>query len=1094
MQEEAKLASEAPFEGFNLSPQQKHVWQIWNSDCCTYSTIYQMTFHGSLDTQALERATQRVLQKYEIFRTSFQRLSVMDLPLQVIQDEALLSWDEFAANTLPEDRQEAALAAYIDQIAATSFNPAQGPCIHFYLLSLDKDEHTLLIHAAALCADSRTFSLLGQQIHQQYHASLQGPEAEILQYADLSEWLNELLLSDDMLTARKYWEANLKPALLLKKLPGEQGRQSSTPMLGQHFHGITYRGATLQNIDALISRYQTSHEVFFLACWKALVWYSTGESDFIIGTAADGRRHEMLRDALGPLTRYLPLASQINAEDTFHAVIQQTSAQLESAHQWQDYYPWKQDLDPTLFLRLAFDYNYLPDVRLSPELSVSNEIVSSWIDRFGIKLSCTRSESALTLRWSYASNLFSPQSIAYLNERLLVFIAMILSEPDMRLKDMMLLGSNEQEQLLEKWNATRFDYQKSGILHQLFEAQVEQYPAHPALLFGGEKVSYATLNERANQLAHWLQKRGIGPESLVAICMERSIEMIVGILGILKAGGAYIPIGSENPRTRIDAMLADVQFPLLITHQPLAHLFEHYQGVCLFLDTEVESEGIQQESIANPAVVVSPANVAYVIYTSGSTGDPKGVMIPHSAVCNRLYWGQQHNPLVSQDRVLQVTAFGFDVAVWEIFAPLAVGACLVIAAPDKQQDTHYLCGLIRQERISVIHFVPTLLRAFLADPASQQCTSIRYIACGGEVLLLEDQRRFYQTLRAELHNPYGPTEATIDATYWICTLDQQEEVIPIGNCIANLRAFVLDELMRPVPIGRPGELYLGGAGLARGYHQQTALTSEKFVPDPFSPTPGERLYRTGDLVAYRPDGVLLFLGRLDQQVKLHGFRIELGEIESVLARHELVEQCIVIVAHEEGRESALNQRLIAYIVPRKTLPPDDFPSVSEWQKALYQHLPSYMIPAFFISLETLPLTPNGKVDRKALPSLQSIISAREEHYIAPRNAIEEVLADLWSEILEVPRVSIQDTFTELGGHSLIAMQLVSRIRDIFQIELPLRMLFEQPSVTEQANALIELESKAGQAEKIAQIFLRVQRMSQGDITHVLEKKNEKEEK
>ena len=599
-------------------------------------------------------------------------------------------------------------------------------------------------------------------------------------------------------------------------------------------------------------------------------------------------------------------------------------------------------------------------------------------------------------------------------------------------------------QLNLKLNDTTVDYpDRNRSLHSLIEAQVSRTPEQLALVFENENVSYRELNERSNRLAHYLRKQGVGPNVFVGICVERSIEMVVALLAILKAGGAYVPLDPEYPAERLAMMIEDSQTPGVLTQQKLlAHLSSRDTPTfCL----DADWENLASESILNLDVAVSPSDAAYAIYTSGSTGKPKGVVNVHQGIVNRLLWMQDAYRLTSDDRVLQKTPYSFDVSVWEFFWPLMTGARLVIARPGGHRDPRYLADIINREKITTVHFVPSMLRSFLEAVEIPKRSTLRQIFCSGEALSADLQHKFFSRVDAELYNLYGPTEAAVDVTHWTCRRDDNRSFVPIGRPIANIEIYILDEQLQPTPSGTEGELHIGGIGLARGYLNRPELTAEKFIHNPFSNDPNSRLYKTGDLARFLPSGDVEYLGRLDYQVKIRGFRIELGEIEVVISRYPGIRQTVVVAREDTPGD----KRLVAYVVPVQI---GQFETAG-LQEFLKKQLPEYMVPTLVL-LQAMPLSANGKVDRKALlpPSVENQLEAHE--FIAARNEIEKGLVGIWSDLLAIPKIGIKDNFFELGGHSLLAIRLVSRIEQSFGKELSLASLLEAQTIEQQADLVL----------------------------------------
>lgn len=571
-----------------------------------------------------------------------------------------------------------------------------------------------------------------------------------------------------------------------------------------------------------------------------------------------------------------------------------------------------------------------------------------------------------------------------------------------------------------------------SCIHHLFQEQAARTPAAPALKFGETTISYTELDRRSNQLARRLQTLGVGPDTLVGLSVFRSIEMVVGLLGILKAGGAYVPIDPEYPQERVAFILKDSNPRVLLTQQSVKAGLPAHTATTICLDTEWGT--ITALEATKPADNITASNLSYMIYTSGSTGRPKGALNHHRGVSNRLLWMQDRYGLTPADTVLQKTPFSFDVSVWEFFWPLLIGARLVIAKPGGHQDPVYLAQLIQHERVTVLHFVPSMLRTFLAEPTSSGCTTLRHVICSGEALTYDLQEKFFARLPCELHNLYGPTEAAVDVTHWTCVRGSKSPIVPIGRPVANTRMYVLNEQLREVPSGAEGELHIGGVQVGRGYHNRPELTAEKFIPDPFSADPADRLYKTGDLARWMPDGNIEYLGRLDFQVKLRGFRIELGEIESALGLHPAVRQAVVIALEEPDRE----KRLIAYLTVR----PGQRATVTELRDHLLARLPDYMVPALFVWLEEIPLSPNGKVDRRALPAPSTARPELAHPYAAASTDLERRLTVLWQEILKIDPIGIDDRFFELGGDSLGLAQAHGRLQTLLGREFPITTLFE----------------------------------------------------
>ncbi len=893
--------------------------------------------------------------------------------------------------------------------------------------------------------------------------------AHVPQYTDFVRWQAEMLAGSEGERHWAYWQHELAGELPMLNLPIDRPRPPVQ----------TYRGAShpfelgeelSKQLKALAKTEKTTLYTILLAAFQVLLYRYTDQDDILIGTTTLGRSRAELEKIMGYLANPVVLRANLSDNPTFKELLGRVRHTVIGALEHQDY-PF-----PLLVERLQpkRDASYSP---LFQTLFVLDRPREPWEPaRFGQGESAARLAQErlrlepfvygqqgapfdLTLRivdlngllsadLCYNVDLFDPTTMARMEQHFLTLLKGIVADPGQQLSDLPLLTAAEQHQLLVEWNNTKSDYPEHACIHQLIELQVQRTPEAPAIVFENENLTYRELNRRANALAHTLQASGVGPEVLVGVCMERSIELVVALLAILKAGGAYVPLDPTYPQERLAYMIQDAQMPVLLTQRRWRDLLpaDGIHVICLDGDWKAS------ENEENPASDVQPGNMAYMIYTSGSTGRPKGVINIHRGLCNRLHWMQQTYQLTTADRVLQKTPFSFDVSVWEFFWPLLTGACLVVARPGGHQDPAYLASLIAEQRITTLHFVPSMLQMFLMEPElEERCKSLKRVICSGEALSFELQERFFSRLDAELHNLYGPTEASIDVTYWQCQRESHDWTVPLGRPIANTQIYILDRSSHPVPIGVPGELYIGGVGVARGYYNRPELTAEKFVRNPFCNETTERLFRTADLARYRPDGAIEFLGRVDHQVKIRGFRIELGEIEAVLGQHQAIKE-VVVLAREDVPG---NKRLVAYLVDvldKSALYEGRGPTVEDLRGFLKDKLPHYMIPAAFVFLDALPLLTNGKVDRKALPAPDPLRPKLEEAFVAPRNPLEEVLASIWAQVLGIDKVGIHDNFFDLGGASIQSLQIIAKAGEA-GLQLTPEMLFEHQTVAELAAAL-----------------------------------------
>ncbi|HET9281982.1 MAG TPA: amino acid adenylation domain-containing protein [Candidatus Angelobacter sp.] len=702
---------------------------------------------------------------------------------------------------------------------------------------------------------------------------------------------------------------------------------------------------------------------------------------------------------------------------------------------------------PLFQVMFALQNAPLPELRIG-QATLAPFDFESGTSKFDWTLSLEEISAGLFGLLEYRTDLFDATTIRRMLTHYRSILAAIAADAKMPLDLIPFLGEAERRQLTLEWNNTAHLWPSERWVHEMFEDQAVLTPGALAVEFGAHRLSYAELNKRTNQLAHYLRKYGVGQEVRVAVCMERSLELVISLMAVLKAGGAYVPVDPEYPAERIKLMLEDAEAPVILSQANCVKALASATGKVVAVDSDWSN--ISRESSANPRIAVEAENLVYVIYTSGSTGHPKGAMNAHKGLRNRLLWMQHMYRLEESDRVLQKTPFSFDVSVWEFFWPLMVGAGLVVARPGGHQDPEYLGETIRACKVTTLHFVPSMLKVFLDSNAMENCSGVRRIICSGEALGQDVAKKCIERIPAQLHNLYGPTEASIDVTYWHC---QKADIgVPIGRPISNIQTYVLDEQMGLAPIGVAGELYLGGVGLARGYWRRSDLTAEKFVPDPFAIESSGRLYRTGDWARWKSDGSIEYIGRRDEQVKLRGNRIELGEIETALRHHSNIKDAAVVVSQDAAGE----KRLVAYLVPQKA----QIPSQTQLRKYLADKMPDYMVPAVYVQLAEFPLSPNGKLDRRRLPatSMEQVLS--ENVYVAPTSPIEELLLGVWEDVLGFKKIGIQANFFALGGHSLLATRVTARIKDIFKVDVPLRRLFESPTVA----ALSQIIESAIQAK------------------------------
>ena len=1013
---------------------------------------------GNLNLQVLQQTLSEILRRHEILRTSFQ--TVDGTPVQVIQPKATIEITVVDLQELPDTELETILHQKIQQEAITPFDLEEAPLIRCLLLQLDATSNVLLLTMHHIISDGWSIGVFINELSILYQAFSQGESiscvdatgftrlAELpIQYADFAVWQRNWLSGEVLQNQLNYWKQQLHGAPELLQLPTDHPRPNLQTYRGTN-QNFTLNTDLTQKLQTLSRESSSTLFMILQAAFATLLYRYSGQSDILIGSPITNRNRSELESLIGFFVNTLVLRSCFEDNPSFESLLAQVRETTLEAYENQDV-PFEQVVEalrpkrslsyPPLF-QVMFVLNNTPARKIElPGVTLSELDFQSTISKFDLTLVISESDQGLLGSWEYNTDLFDGSTIKRMAGHFQNLLSAIVENPQQSVNELPLLSEAQRNQLLVGWNDTAREYPTDKCIHQLFEEQVEKTPDALAVVFDTEKVTYQELNQRANQLAHHLKNLGVGTEVLVGICVERSIEMVVGLLGILKAGGAYVPFDPNYPQERLSYMLADSGVEVLLTQRSLLESLPQNQATVVCLDTDWGT--IEQQSQDNLDVGIYSDSLAYVIYTSGSTGKPKGVMNTHQGIHNRLRWMQDAYQLTSSDRIVQKTPFSFDVSVWEFFWALLTGARIVVAKPEGHKDSNYLVNLISQQQITTIHFVPSMLQVFLQEPDLKKCSCLKRVFCSGEALPFELTQRFFSKLECELHNLYGPTEAAIDVTFWQCQPQENLQIVPIGRPIANTQIYILDSCLKPVPIGVAGELYIGGDGLARGYLNRPELTNEKFIQNPLCDSKSERLYKTGDLARYLSDGNIEFLGRIDHQVKVRGFRIEPGEIEAVLNTHPQIQQVLVIAREDIPG----NKRLVAYIVAS-----DKLLTTNELREFIKQKLPEYMVPSVFVTLDTLPLTPNGKVDRKALPAPDGDITREDENeYVAPRTQIEQTLTNIWQQLLLKEKISIHDNFFEIGGDSILSIQVVSRAKNS-GIQITPKQIFQNQTIAQLA--------------------------------------------
>ncbi|MFI9051728.1 amino acid adenylation domain-containing protein [Streptomyces sp. NPDC053427] len=1051
-----------------LSFAQRRLWFLHRLEgpSATYNMPMAIRLSGDLDHTALQAALLDVLERHESLRTVFGEAD--GVPYQRVLETVEL---DLPVVTATEDD----LAAQLERIATHAFDLATEIPLRVTLLELSPTEHVVALVLHHIAADGWSVAPLAKDLGRAYTArtadrAAEWPAALPVQYADYVLWQQQLLGSveePDSVISRQvaYWKDALAGIPERLDLPADRPH----PAVATYAGGVVpfALGAEVHRSAVALAR-ETGSTVFMVvqAALAALLHKLGAGTDIPIGSPIAGRTDQALDDLVGVFVNTLVLRTDVSGDPSFRELLGRVRETDLAAYAHQDV-PFEH-LVEVLSPARSLSHHPLFQVLLAaedvdaglvelPGLTSSLRPLGTGTAKFSLSVSYSElhlddgSPAGIDCRIEYSADLFDQDSAQRIAAYLSQFLAEAVHHADRPLRDVELLTAPARHQIVAEWNATAHKTaEHAHTLTDLLEAQAARTPDRTAVAFEGAELTYADLFARADRLAALLTHRGAGPEGVVAVAVPRSLDLIVALLAVLKSGAAYLPIDPDDPTERTAFVLGDARPVLLLVTEETSALLAGTDAAPerIVLDSPETrtrlarpADDAERPESGRPAAGLLPRHPAYVIYTSGSTGRPKGVLVPHEGIVNRLLWMQDQYHLTGDDRVLQKTPSSFDVSVWEFFWPLIAGAGLVVARPGGHKDPAYLAALIDEQQVTTAHFVPSMLRAFLAQPTAAACASLRQVMCSGEALTADLTQSFQASLDIPLHNLYGPTEASVDVTHHACAPQTGDAHPPIGRPIWNTQVYVLDAGLAPVPVGVVGELYLAGTGLARGYLNRPGLSAERFVANPFG-GPGERMYRTGDLVRWSSEGELEYLGRADSQVKVRGFRIELGEIEAALTAHEDIAQAAVIVREDRAGD----QRIVAYVVPEAERAVEP----SALRQRLSEMLPEYMVPSAVVGLESLPLTASGKLDRRALPAPVLDVAPTGR---APRTPQEEALCGIFAEVLGVDRVGAEDSFFELGGHSLLATRLVSRVRSVLGVELSVRAVFEAPTVAGLAERL-----------------------------------------
>ncbi|MFZ5638012.1 MAG: amino acid adenylation domain-containing protein [Pseudomonadota bacterium] len=1074
-------------ERLPLSSAQQRLWILdqFEPGNSVYNVTSMMRFRGTLDVDALRRALDAIVARHESLRTVFPKdaqgpwqriLPATPLPLARLD---VTDRGDAAA-------REAAAIALAREDARAPFDLVDGPVLRATLVRIADDDHLLLLSAHHIAVDGWSFGVVYDELTRLYRAFVAGQPSPLpelpIQYADYTLWQREALEGEGMTRQLDYWKSRFPDRPPVLELPGDRPRPAVRSQRGALL--ARKLPPDLQEAMRGFARQEGATPfMVFLAAYQTLLSRYSGQEDIVVGVGNANRPHRELESLVGFFINVLPLRADLSANPRFRELLAQVKTLTLDSYANQDL-PVERLLETLnigrdlshapLFQTMLFYQNFpagdvdLPGLTLTPVDIVDTH---SGTSRADVSIFATERDDGLEMLFEYATDVFDAAYVEAFAGHLEQLLRSALADPDRRVRELELLAPQERTRLLRDWNATATPLPAETTIHGMFAAQAARTPDAIAVEQGGEVLRYAELRAQALRIAARLRAEGCGPGRMVGLYLERTPRMLAAMLGALECGAAYVPLDPGFPTERIGFMLEDAAAPVVLTERALLAQLPPGAHRALEVDALLEDATLPEaDAAAAAAHAAAGEDPAYVIFTSGSTGRPKGVRIPHRAAVNFLASMAREPGLRPDDRLCAITTLSFDIALLELLLPLTVGARVVLADRATAADGPALAALLDASAATVLQATPATWRMLL-DSGWRGRAGLRML-CGGEALPRELAERLLGC-GAELWNVYGPTETTVWST--LDRIVSGEGPVAIGRPIANTEVYIVDRHLQPLPAGVPGELLIGGLGVALGYLDRPELTAEKFIDDPFGPRPGARLYRTGDLARWRRDGRLEALGRIDHQVKLRGFRIELGEIESVLALSPQVAQAVVICREDRPGD----KRLVAYLVAA-----GDGLDIADLRTRLRERLPDYMMPAAFVALDALPLTPNGKVDRRALPAPEDEAYAAGE-YVAPRNAEEARLAALWADVLGRPRVGIHDDFFDLGGHSLLATQLVTRMQAELGPDITLRMVFEAPTVAGFADLLMRQRMQNLGEDDLAGMLQELEGMSEEDIRSLL---------
>lgn len=1035
-----------------LSFGQQRLWFLDQliPDSPLYNIPGALRLTGRLDRRALEKSFNVIVECHEVLRARFH--SVDGQPVQSVNDVEHRPVRIIDLSEMPSTDREACSRELILLLARLPFDLSIGPLLRAFLLRLGPQDHILHLTMHHIASDGWSLGILIRTLADLYKAFTNGEEPLMpvlpIQYTDFAQWQRHAFQDEVLESQTDFWKKQLAGRLPVLDLPADRPRPSVQSFRGAFLpFDLPYH--LTESLAALSRRENVTLFTTLLTTFKILLSRYTDQKDVIVGTPFANRNYIETENLIGFFVNILVLRTDLSGNPTFRQLLHRVQEVALQAYAHPDV-PFEKlveeirterDLSRTPLFQAMFVLQNapMPAIELG-HLKLSTMEVSTGTSKYDLTFSVQETESGLKGWIEYNTDLFDAPRIERFQKHFRMLVQSILANPECRIECLNLLMESERNLLQKEWNRTSVNYDHKS-LYELFEIQAAKTPKAVAVVFEDTKLTYGELDEKATRLAGILRSLRVGPEMVVGLMVERSLDLVIGLIGIIKAGGAYLPLDPAYPQDRLSMMIEDAGAQVILTQSQLKSNLPESSARILCLDQLREEVEVRDCLDSH----VEPDNPAYVIFTPESMGRPMGTIISHRSICNRLFWMQDVFELTTADVVLQKTSLNSDASIWEIFWPLLAGARIVLTRPEGHKDTAYLCRSIAENRVTVIHFAPSMLAAFLQEPEISLCKTLRLTFSSGEPLTAEIAERFFSNFDSELHNLHGLGESATDVTWWKCGREDRRQSIPIGRPIANTQIYILDRRLQSVPVGIPGELYIGGVALARGYINRADLTAERFIPDPFSLTLGARLYRTGDKASFLPDGNIEFQGRIDAQTKIQDSRVELAEIESTLLKHPEVKSALVVAIEDESGDN----RLVAYITTKSK----SRINTDALREFLKQRLHDHFLPSTFVTLDNLPSIQSSKADRSAVFASDLVRPRPDRDFVAPRDVIESRLASIWEETLNIHTIGVQDNFFDLGGNSLLALRMMAGIKCQFGQEVPLASMFTEGTIERLADHL-----------------------------------------